>query len=53
MRVVTAAHEAPALHLVDHLDLALGVPRLWGDVHPVDLEKVLFVAPTGIAPPAR
>src|SRR4051812_44608296 len=50
MRVVAAAGEAPLLHLVDDLDLALGVPRFGGHVDPVHGHDFLVVAPAAVAP---
>ena len=43
------ADEAPPFHLVDDLDLALGVPRLGRHVDAMDLDEVVFVAPAGVA----
>jgi hypothetical protein len=47
--IVAPADEAPPLHLVDDLDLALGVPRLRRHVHAMDLDEVVLVAPAGVA----
>jgi len=50
--IVAAADEAPLLDFVDDLDLALGVPRLGGDVDTMDLDEIVLVASAGFAPAA-
>jgi hypothetical protein len=50
MGIVASTHEAPALDLVDHFDLALGVPCLGGDVDPMHFDEIALVAPARFTP---
>ena len=49
MGVVAAAGEAPLLHLVEHLDLLLGVPRLGRDVDAVHERDFFLVSAARVA----
>jgi hypothetical protein len=49
MGVVASAGEAPFLHIVHHVDFALGVPCLRRDVDAVYGDDLFLVPPAGVA----